>query len=228
MCHYPFEVDLREAWHPGDSCFGQWLTIRSSGVHEIAEDQGFTRITSSPRYPQSNGKAERAVHTVKNLLKKSADPYNAFLSYRATPLECGYWPSPLLMGSQLRTKIPVVPSTIEPRWVESKQLQDKQETINRKQKKTYDHCHRARPLGILQSGDSVWVQDAKTSGTVSEQTDSPRSHLVRTPTSCLRRNRRHLVSTPNEHTSVTVSPSTSCQDRRSRRQRNSRNRSHQL
>ena len=119
------------------------------------------------------------------------------------------------MGRQLRTKIPVVPSTLEPRWVESKQLQDKQEEIKRKQKKTYDRYHRARPLGILQPGDSVWVQDAKTSGTVIKQTDSPRSYLVRTPTSCLRRNRRHLVPTPNEHTSVTDSPSTSCQDRRS-------------
>jgi len=54
---------------------------------KFAENQGFTSITSSPRYPQSNGKAERAVQTVKNLLKKSADSYNALLSYRATPLE---------------------------------------------------------------------------------------------------------------------------------------------
>ena len=84
---------------------------------KFAEDQRFKHITSSPRYPQSNGKAERAVRTVKNLLKKSADPYNALLSYRATLLECGYSPSQLLMGRQLRTKIPVVPSTLEPLWL---------------------------------------------------------------------------------------------------------------
>ena len=78
---------------------------------KFADDQVFTHITSSPRYRENNGKAERAVQTVKNLLKKSADPYNALLSYRATPLECGYSPSQLLMGRQVRSKIPVVPTT---------------------------------------------------------------------------------------------------------------------
>ena len=112
---------------------------------KFAEDQGFTHITSSPRYPQSNGKAERAVQTLKNLLKKSADPYNALLSYRATPLECGYSPSQLLMGRQLRSKIPVVPSTLEPRWVESKQLQDNKRTSSESRRKrttaTIAHDH---------------------------------------------------------------------------------------
>ena len=31
-------------------------------IVKFPEYQGFTHITSSPRYPQSNGKAERAVH----------------------------------------------------------------------------------------------------------------------------------------------------------------------
>ena len=34
----------------------------------------------------SNGEAERAVRTIKNLLKKSADPYMAMLIYRTTPM----------------------------------------------------------------------------------------------------------------------------------------------
>ena len=90
-------------------------------------------FTNSPRYPQSNGKEERAVKSATNVMM-SADPYSALLSYRATPLECGHSPSQLLMGRQLRNKIPVVTSALEPRWIESKQLQDKQENIKRKQK----------------------------------------------------------------------------------------------
>ncbi|KAI5085947.1 hypothetical protein C0J45_23536, partial [Silurus meridionalis] len=40
----------------------------------FARGWGFDHVTSSPHFPQSNGEAERAVRTIKNLLKKSADP----------------------------------------------------------------------------------------------------------------------------------------------------------
>jgi len=77
---------------------------------KFAENQGFTHVISS----------QREVQTIKNLLKKSADPYNALLSYRAIPVECGYSPSDLLMGRQVPTKILVVPSILELHWVDSK------------------------------------------------------------------------------------------------------------
>jgi len=57
---------------------------------KFAENQGFAYVTISPRYTQSNGKAEQAAQTVTNLLKKSVDPYNALLSYHSTPPEYGY------------------------------------------------------------------------------------------------------------------------------------------
>ncbi len=88
----------------------------SEAFKQFAKDFQFEHLTSSPYFPQSNGEAERAVQTIKNLLRKKGDPYLALLAYRATPLEAGYSPSELLMSRKLRTTIPTtrdhrVPST---------------------------------------------------------------------------------------------------------------------
>lgn len=77
----------------------------------FAAEYGFVHITSSPKFPQSNGEAERAVQTVKNLTKAS-DPYLALLTYRATPLQNGYSPAELLMGRRLRTAVPALPTLL--------------------------------------------------------------------------------------------------------------------
>ncbi|XP_044167255.1 uncharacterized protein K02A2.6-like [Acropora millepora] len=53
---------------------------------KFAEEWGFTHLTSSPQYPQSDGEVGRAVNTAKGLIIKSEDPYMALLSYRSTPL----------------------------------------------------------------------------------------------------------------------------------------------
>jgi hypothetical protein len=78
---------------------------------------GVEHVTSSPRYPQSNGQAKRTVQTVKRLLKKSKDPYLALLSYQSTPLPwCNLSPSELLMGRRLRTTLPQTVKQLIPPW----------------------------------------------------------------------------------------------------------------
>uniref|UniRef100_H3A6G4 Integrase catalytic domain-containing protein n=1 Tax=Latimeria chalumnae TaxID=7897 RepID=H3A6G4_LATCH len=76
---------------------------------KFKEELGFKHITSSPKYPQSNGLAECGVKTVKHLLKKAMysgeDPQIALLNYRATALEGGKSPAELLFGRQLSTKL---------------------------------------------------------------------------------------------------------------------------
>ena len=67
----------------------------------------FVLVTSNPGFPQSNGKSERVVQVVKNLLQKSTDACNTLLAYRATALECGYSAAELLMDTQLHTSIPL-------------------------------------------------------------------------------------------------------------------------
>ena len=86
----------------------------SEAYAAFARQFQFEHVTSSPQYPQSNGGAERAVQTVKNLLKKEADLYLALLSYRSTPLKCGFSPSELLMARKLRTNVPITQESLKP------------------------------------------------------------------------------------------------------------------
>ena len=68
---------------------------------------GLEWITSSPRFPQSNGQVERTIQTVKKLLKKSIDLFLALLSFRATPLPwCDLSLAQLIMGKTIWTPIP--------------------------------------------------------------------------------------------------------------------------
>ena len=77
---------------------------------------GFIHITSSPKYPQSNGEAERMVQETKNLLTR--DSYEALLAYRATPLENGFSPAELCMARRLCTTLPTTPSKVKSQWPE--------------------------------------------------------------------------------------------------------------
>ena len=57
----------------------------SREFQDFGKAYNFKHTTSSPHFPQSNGHAERAVQTVKKLLKGSDDPYMSLLSYCSTP-----------------------------------------------------------------------------------------------------------------------------------------------
>ena len=163
----------------------------ASTFTQFAKEYGFSHITSSPRYPQSNGAAERAVKTVKALLEKDDDPYLALLTYRATPLENGYSPSELLMGRKLRTPIPVVPTQLLPKLPKTSKLKEKK-WIRQRQRKNFNLHHRASELKPLQTGDYVWIPDTRSEGIVVQETN-PQSYEVETPSGTYRRNRRHII-----------------------------------
>ena len=161
----------------------------------FAKEYGFTHITSSPRYPQGNGAAERAVRTVKNLLEKSEDPYVALMSYRSTPLENGYSPAELLMGRKLRTAIPMITEQLLPSIPPKPVVKEKETRIRERQQANYNKHHRASPHKSLKSGDLVYIPDNAREGTIVEES-STRSYIVETPEGTYRRNRRHLVPLP--------------------------------
>ncbi|KAL5020156.1 hypothetical protein ScPMuIL_003048 [Solemya velum] len=79
----------------------------------FAKDWLFQHITSSPRYPQSNGFIERMVQTVKNTLRKAkldnVDPNLAMLCLRITPVNDKVKsPMELLMGRKAKSNLPIV------------------------------------------------------------------------------------------------------------------------
>ena len=83
-------------------------------MKSFAGSYGFELLTSSPRYPQSNGLVERTIKSVKMLLKDSPDPYMALLSFHSTPIPwCHFSPAELLMGRKLKTDVPV-PKSLDP------------------------------------------------------------------------------------------------------------------
>ncbi|UYV60928.1 hypothetical protein LAZ67_1002859 [Cordylochernes scorpioides] len=104
----------------------------------FARQYGFTHVTSSPRFPQSNGMAEAGVKIAKLILKKNQDPSLGLLEYRSTPLENGYSPAELLMGRKLRTTLPIAPENLNPKLVDSQTLKRKERRRRKDMKSRYD------------------------------------------------------------------------------------------
>nr|XP_037280719.1 uncharacterized protein K02A2.6-like [Rhipicephalus microplus] len=92
---------------------------------DFGKTYGFTHVTSSPRYPQSNGEAERMVRTIKELFLKATDPFLALPAYRNTPGVSGYRPAQLLMGRSLRTRVPATAQSLVPDWPQVKEFNDR-------------------------------------------------------------------------------------------------------
>lgn len=162
---------------------------------QFAKEHQFAHVTSSPRYPQANGEAERAVRTIKDLWKKDDDHSRALQAYRATPLEHGFSPAQLLMGRNLRTSLPQPTAKLDPKWPDLQAFREKDEEGRWRQAKHYNRRHRSRPLPELPSGQKVWITTERSAGTVVRPADTPRSYVVETDRGFLRRNRSHLRPT---------------------------------
>ena len=156
------------------------------------ECYGVRHVPNSPRYPQSNGLAERMVRTVKHILKKSRDPYLALLSYRTTPLPwCNLSPSELLMGRRLRTTLP-------PRWSYLLDFKRADQQHKEKMKRDFDRSHRIHNLPEIPDDQDVWVSSdgATVPGIVVSQATTTRSYVVQMQSGEIRRNRSHLRVMP--------------------------------
>ena len=167
---------------------------------DFARDYDFKHVTSSPRYPQGNSEAERAVGTVKSLLKKGEDPHKALMAYRATPLAQGASPAQLLMGRNIRTPLPVSQENLEPRWTDLQAFREKDQQMKEKQASCFNKRHRAQQRQELQPGQRVWVKNTEQPGVIAGPAQTPRSYNIELPSGSLRRNRSHIRVIPETPT----------------------------
>ncbi|GBM00675.1 Retrovirus-related Pol polyprotein from transposon 17.6 [Araneus ventricosus] len=177
----------------------QFDPVKTVEFKDFAKRYGFTHISGSPKFSQSNRIIEAAVKTIKARIKKSRDPCLALMAYRATPLENGFSPSELLMGRRINTTLPVAKTQLQPYSVNKKVLDGKEERRIEGQKTNYEKHHGVRNLDELDPGQNVWITDRRVTGKVLQKTPYPRSYLVQSGKRVYRRNRKHLIPSPDFH-----------------------------
>jgi hypothetical protein len=139
-----------------------------AGVFRTAMDRwGVAVSNSTPNYSQSNGHAEAAVKTVKELVEKispsgdlDAEEFkHGLLKFRNTPRENGLSPAQMVFGHQLRSIVPAHRSAYATCLNSIMEARDRQAAINADSKTRYDL--RSRALESLPIGTNVRVQDPK-------------------------------------------------------------------
>ena len=165
---------------------------------KFAHEWGFEPIFSSSKRSQGNSFAEKGVGIVKSLLKKNTDVEYALLQYRNAPIpHVGYSPSQLLNSPTVKSRTPVLSSTLQPAVPDSKEIQSKRRNANQASAAYFNRTTRALPP--LQPGDPILIKRQLSDSTwkhgkVLEAKSNPRSYQVEeseTGTQ-LHRNRKYL------------------------------------
>ena len=169
--------------------------FNSHEFRKFCAEWGIQHSCSSPTYAQSNGAVERAIRTVKNIMKKAIesneDPDLALLAWRSTPLDRNTKsPAELLLGRKVAVNLPVkaspVPDETRENWT-----QKRQQLIE-------DYNRHSRPLAPLQQNTHITYQDASVwkPGVITQVNDQPRSYTIQTPANTtVVRNRKHIRPT---------------------------------
>ncbi|MEM7478413.1 MAG: transposase family protein [Planctomycetota bacterium] len=167
---------------------------------------GITHDTSSPYYPQSNGRAEAAIKSIKKLIKRcwhcppasmNIDEWTkALLQYRNTPPASGKSPAQLVYGHPVQDTLPAHRRAFAPEWQKANHLaEDAAAKAHDKLEKRYNS--RSRPLPDLAVGNRVAVQHPVSKAWdkygIIVETLQNRDYLVKLVTGrVLRRNRRFI------------------------------------
>ena len=164
----------------------------------FAKTWAFEHVTSSPHYPESNGKSKNAVKTVKRLFQKCRDSgeseFKALLDWRNTPTAgVGTSPAQRLMGRRCKTLLPVAGTLLLPRHSTESETRG---LLGMKRRQQYYANQHTKPLTPIESGDTVRMRlpgkKRWSLGTCIRQV-APRSYNVNVDGATYRRNRRQLM-----------------------------------
>ena len=147
---------------PDQFVSGNGQPFVSDKFREFSNAYGFDHVTSSPNYPESNGKVENAVKTAKSLLDKAVksqrDPYLALLDWRNTPTDdLNSSPVQRLFGRRTKTLLPTSNQLLKPKIPTN--IEDKARL--RKAKQTWYYNRGVTQLEELNPGDTVRIQPQK-------------------------------------------------------------------
>lgn len=175
----------------------------SAETKKFLAEWGVTLGTSSPRYAQSNGRAEAEVKEMKKLIRGSwttgAFDDNKFgksiLLFRNSPRSGGDSPAQIVFGRPMRDCLPAHHRSFAVEWQKLSHFIEKRERRAEAAKNYYDR--KAHPLTPFTVGSNVLIQHPTTKywstpGVVIEVGDN-RDYLIKTSAGrVFRRNRRFL------------------------------------
>ncbi|UYV85057.1 K02A2.6-like, partial [Cordylochernes scorpioides] len=150
----------------------------------------FDHQTSIPLYPKSNGLAERAVQTAKNLIKKCLDSGQevelALLNFYNTPRDGLPSPAQCLFSRRTRTLLPTSTHQLEP----GIQKGHTQNLRNKREKQKTHHDKTAKTTRSFKEGEKIMLKQHHREWIPARVTQevAPRSYKVQTPTVEYRRN----------------------------------------
>ncbi|UYV63094.1 hypothetical protein LAZ67_2003108, partial [Cordylochernes scorpioides] len=150
----------------------------------------FDHQTSSPLYPKSNGLAERAVQTAKNLIRKCLDSGQevelALLNFYNTPRDGLPSPAQCLFSRRTRTLLPTSTHLLEPEI----QKGHTQNLRNKREKQKKHHDKTVKTTQSFKEGEKIMLKQHHREWIPARVTQevAPRSYKVQTPTGEYRRN----------------------------------------
>ena len=164
----------------------------------FSKDWSFKHILSSPYYSQSNGRAEAAVKSAKNILRKCEDAQLGLLLLRNTRTK-GHTSSPCqrLMSRRTRSFLTLTRAQLIPDIISPSTVQEEMQKQNEQSKFYYDKT--AGPsLNPLSVGDYVFAKPPPNQrgqswkyGKITD-TPTPRSYTIDSNGSSIRRNRTQI------------------------------------